>query len=180
MHILLKRRFARILAVMAFTAACPGCWQAPPPPRDADALNPPAITMARVATIQSLLRDARGKVVVLNLWATWCVPCAAEMPEFVRFYREQQPGGAVFISISTDDPAAAQTQVREFQKAKDIPFPVYVLEERDPDALGKVLQTEFSGALPVTLLYGRDGTLKKAWSTAITLEELNQAVKPLL
>lgn len=167
-----------LLLVLSFFSGTPACRPAKEPVYDPNALNPP-ITLARVATIQSLFQEAHGKVVVLNLWATWCVPCAGEMPGFIRFYQDYRKNDAVFISLSTDDPGTAQTQVRNFQKARAIPFPIHVLEERDPDALGKVLQTEFTGALPVTLVYGRDGTLKKTWTGPITLEELLQTVQAL-
>src|SRR6266567_8042872 len=49
------------------------------------------------------LRDYRGKVVVLNFWATWCVPCREEMPMFVEMEKEYGPRGVVFVAASLDD-----------------------------------------------------------------------------
>lgn len=173
-----------LMALLTCAAFGPfGCSpETPPAPVQAPdaAANTPPITLARVATVESLLRDARGKVVVLNIWATWCAPCVAEMPNFIKFYNAYKDKGVAFLSVSADDPAGADTQLRGFQRSKGIPFPIYVLEERDPDALGNVLKTELSGALPVTLLYARDGTLKKEWDNPIALEDLNAAVDGLL
>ena len=61
------------------------------------------------------LSDYRGKVVVLNFWATWCAPCAAEIPMLVQAEKYYNPKGVVFIAASVDD-QKEQEKRAEFRK----------------------------------------------------------------
>lgn len=175
-------------ALLAGLAAFTGCEvEAPPPPDDAllspgeakDAAGGP-VSVGNINALAARLNAAQGKVAVVNLWATWCPPCVAEMPEFVDFHRQYVPEKAVFVSVSLDDPASADDAVADFHRKKGLPFDVLVLDERQPDALTDILQTEISGALPTTLVYGPDGKLAQAWEAAITMADLEGAVNPLL
>mgnify|MGYP000968222129 CR=1 FL=1 len=65
----------------------------------------------------------------------------------------------------------------DFHTRLSLPFPVYVLRERDPDALGRLLGVEFSGALPVTLLYDARGRLLRHWEEAVSEAELDSAIE---
>ena len=60
------------------------------------------------------LADYSGKVVVLNLWATWCGPCRSEIPELVKLYREFRPKGLEVVGLSTENPDASAEGVRQF------------------------------------------------------------------
>jgi len=70
------------------------------------------------------LSDYRGKVVVLNFWATWCPPCRAELPHFVDLYRAYKDKGVVMIGVSMDE--AGPDYVRAFSKQVGIPYPIAV------------------------------------------------------
>src|SRR5436190_20213768 len=69
-----------------------------PPP--AVAARPVGLTLKDAKGQKVSVRDYRGKVVVLNFWATWCIPCKAEMPLFVEAEKEYGPRGVVFIAVS--------------------------------------------------------------------------------
>jgi peroxiredoxin len=60
------------------------------------------------------LADYSGKVVVVNLWATWCGPCRSEIPELVKLYREFRPKGLEVVGLSTENPEASAEGVRQF------------------------------------------------------------------
>jgi thiol-disulfide isomerase/thioredoxin len=70
------------------------------------------------------LKDYRGKIVVLNFWATWCVPCKEEMPMLVSAEKQWAQKGIVFIGASLDD-RASQKNIPGFLKTFDIGFPVW-------------------------------------------------------
>lgn len=146
-------------------------------PRAAVASEP--VTVVRSGEVEAMLRGARGRVVVVNLWATWCKPCVEEMPYLARFYREYRPKDVAFFALSVDAPDDIAA-VRRFHEEQDLPFPVHIVDERDPDALGKVIQTELSGAVPVTIFYDRSGAPRHVWEGAIDYAELTRQTDALL
>jgi thiol-disulfide isomerase/thioredoxin len=126
------------------------------------------------------IKAALGTVVVMNLWATWCPPCLAEMPEFARFYNETKRGDVTFISVSANAPETIAGEVKPFIEKKRLPFPVSVLAKTDPEAISKATGAEVSGSLPCTLIYDRKGKLQKMLEEPITFDSLMALVKPLL
>lgn len=162
-----------------------GCSEAAP---KADVVAPaasaapaPTITAVGADAVGKLLAAAKGKVVVLNFWATWCPPCVAEMPEFVRFYNETSRDKVAFISLNANLPEDLRTAVASFQKDKGLPFPIYVYNDAGGvEALAKVTGATLSGGLPTTLIFDREGKVVHTWERTATLDDLNAAVKPLL
>jgi peroxiredoxin len=95
------------------------------------------------------LKDLRGKVVLLNFWATWCPPCRKEMPDLEALYQRFESQGFVVLAISDEDAA----KVTPFLAERNITYPVLL----DPG--GKVLaQLEIEG-IPKSLVYDRSGKL---------------------
>ncbi len=146
------------------------------------AVEPPkGVDTASAERIAALVNAAEGKTLVVNLWATWCAPCVAEMPEFAAFYNGRDVEKAVFLSISLDDPKKIGETVRAFHEKQQLPFPVLVLDaESGISQLDKALRTELSGVLPTTLLYDRDGRLVKTWEGPITRAILEEALQAFL
>jgi len=68
------------------------------------------------------LADYSGKVLLVNLWATWCGPCRMETPELVKLHKEYQSRGVEMIGLSTEDPDASAESVAEFVKAYDVKY----------------------------------------------------------
>ena len=96
------------------------------------------------------LKDFKGKTVLVNLWATWCTPCTAEMPALERLYKANKDKGLEIVAISADD-KESENKVREFAKANGLTFTVLL----DPDAVaaGKYAVTGF----PESFFIGPDG-----------------------
>jgi len=99
------------------------------------------------------LSDFRGKVVLLNFWATWCGPCRTEIPWFTEFQKDLGPQGFSVIGVAMDDEGWGV--VRPFVESQKINYPVVLGDETASTLYGGL------EALPVTLLIGRDG--KVAW-----------------
>jgi thiol-disulfide isomerase/thioredoxin len=97
------------------------------------------------------LKDYRGKVVVLNFWATWCGPCKEEMPMFVAVGKEWAAKGVVFIAASLDE-KATQKNIPDFVKKWDIDFAVW--KGATGDDLNRL---ELGEAVPDTAFIGEDG-----------------------
>jgi len=112
----------------------------------------PDVTLSLLSGEQAAMRDFRGKVVLVNFWATWCVPCQWEMPLMESLYRTYKDRGFVILAISLDrgDPE----RVRAFVAERKLSFPVAL--DAQLEAASKFGVRE----LPATLLVGRDGYIK--------------------
>ena len=112
------------------------------------------------------LKDLRGKIVVLNFWATWCCPCKDEMPMFVEIEKAWTPKGVVFLGASLDDKKTSKN-IPEFVKKYQIDFPVWTGATADDlDKLG------MGEAVPDTAFLNEDGIVLLRVQGEITKAEL--------
>ena len=96
------------------------------------------------------LGDQRGKVVMVNFWATWCPPCLEEMPAMERLYRRHKDAGFTLVAISVD---ADPKKVRPFVSEHKLTMPIGVDPKMD------LANTYGVRALPSSFIIGRDGNL---------------------
>lgn len=96
------------------------------------------------------LADLKGKVVVVNFWATWCGPCKEEMPAFERLRQQLDPDRFVLLTITTDLQRAG---IKQFLANLNVQLPVLFDEHQD------VSQAYLVRALPTTVFIDRQGTL---------------------
>lgn len=103
---------------------------------------------------EKTLADYDGKVVLLNVWATWCGPCREEMPSIEKLHREFGPQGLAVVAVSVDDPGAEE-RVRNFVAELGLTFEVL----HDPN---RVTTRNYQiVAFPETFIIARDGTIRK-------------------
>lgn len=137
----------------------------------------PEIGPANADKVKGLLASAKGKVVVVNVWATYCIPCIEELPELARFYRERDPQRVEFVSLNADPAYSIEDTVKPFVAEKGLPFPVHVLDGLPPDELGAILgAADWGGELPATFVLDAAGVLKKHWFERVHLKDLEAAV----
>jgi thiol-disulfide isomerase/thioredoxin len=114
------------------------------------------------------LRDYRGKVVVLNIWATWCVPCREEMPMLVELEKEYAARGVVFIAASLDD-RQTRARIPEFLSKYSVGFTVWVgasTMDLDDLKLGQVV--------PATAFLDREGRIVARVLGQMSKDELKE------
>ena len=118
------------------------------------------------------LSDYRGKVVLINFWATWCPPCRAEMPDLVRLQREHGKEGLQIIGITY--PPEQRARVRRFARGLKVNYPI-ILGTRE-------IKARFSSdeTLPLTIVINRDGKVIEIISGILLREEFDEKIKPLL
>ena len=117
------------------------------------------------------LASYRGKVVLLDFWATWCTPCRGEIPHFVEFQDKYREQGLQVLGISMDDDAKP---VRKFYQEFKMNYPVALGNEKVADAYGGVL------GLPVTFVIDRDGKVAAKYVGEVAMSSMQQEVESLL
>ncbi len=112
----------------------------------------PDFTLKTLRGEQITLSTLKGKVILLDFWATWCGPCKESIPQFVQMYRDFRAKGFEIIGLSMD--RGDERAVRNFIKAMDIPYPVLIA----PDDLAKKYGVT---ALPTTFLIDKEGKIRE-------------------
>jgi cytochrome c biogenesis protein CcmG/thiol:disulfide interchange protein DsbE len=133
----------------------------------------PAFKLASVAGMspQVSLADYKGKVVLVNFWATWCPPCREEVPEFVKVQQELNPKGFTILGLSVDEDAKP---VGEFITQNRINYPVAIDDGSASNAYGGIT------SIPTSFLVDRQGNIVQTFQGAIDADTLRKAVQPLL
>jgi len=105
------------------------------------------------------LSDFIGKVVVINIWASWCGPCRREVPEYEKVRKEYSSRGVEFIGLTTEDPKTAAAQVNKF--VRDLNFG-FRLGWADRELARTLMNGET--AIPQTLVINAEGRVIKHWT----------------
>jgi cytochrome c biogenesis protein CcmG, thiol:disulfide interchange protein DsbE len=117
------------------------------------------------------LNRYRGKLVLLNFWATWCGPCLTEIPRFVAWQRTYGPAGLQIVGISMDDDLAPVK--RAYQKYQ-MDYPVLMGDPQLAERFGGVL------GLPLSYLIDADGRIVARFQGDLDLKKLESRIKSLL
>ena len=117
------------------------------------------------------LADLKGKVVLLNFWATWCAPCLMEIPEFVRAYEEHKSQGFEIVGVLTED---SGDQLKAFASEHKMNYPLVINTPELEDAYGPIF------GLPTSVMIARDGSVCKRHFGPMSKEQLEKELKPLL
>jgi cytochrome c biogenesis protein CcmG, thiol:disulfide interchange protein DsbE len=117
-----------------------------------------AFTLDSVPREKSL-SEYRGQVVMINVWATWCLPCRVEMPSIEALHKDYGPKGLKVIAVSIDDPGTDST-IRAFVKQYGLTFDIL------HDPTGKISELYDVTGYPETFILGRDGVIRKKLMSA--------------
>lgn len=130
--------------------------------------------------LKKAIRSNKGKVVVLNLWATWCQPCVEEFPSLVKLYDRYRGRGLVVLAAAMDEPTT-RGKVQPFLVTQKARFPAYVRKSGDVGAFVSVIDKDWNGAVPTTYVFDRSGKLVgKPLTGAQSYETFAATVEPLL
>ena len=140
--LLVARRFA---VALGFALSASEAFSGVPPSAPGPDFELPTMTGPKLR-----LHEQRGKVVLVNFWATWCGPCRQEMPHLDRLYRKYHSAGFVLLGISVDDDRG---KAAEFARKLGVSFPVLF----DTD---KAVSGLYGAVMPSTLIIDRDGKVR--------------------
>lgn len=110
--------------------------------------------------VKALLDANKGRVVLLNFWATWCKPCVKEFPELVKLYNSYKDKGFSIVFISADVPEEIKSKVIPFLNAQGVDFQTYYIGFDKPEDLINYIDKDWQGAIPSTYIYDKDGKMQ--------------------
>ncbi len=103
------------------------------------------------------IENRSGNILFINVWATWCEPCVKEFPDIVKAANEYKNKGVDFLSLSADFDSKIDSNVVPFLISQKVDFPVFVMKERKSENIINMLNKDWSGALPATIIYDKHG-----------------------
>ena len=132
----------------------------------------PDFTLTDLSGKPFTLSGTRGKVVILDFWATWCPPCRMEVPHFQSMYEEYKDKGLVIVGVALDrtGPSAVMAFAREF----DVTYPVVMGDDRTTALYGGIR------SIPTTFIIDRQGRITDRFVGYRSREVFEEAIKGLL
>ncbi len=124
--------------------------------------------------VEQSLSSLKGRIVILNFWATYCIPCRKEMPDLAAIQNDYAALGVQVIGASADD-AADSTKVLQFVKETKINFPVWL-----GATTADMMRFGLGSALPGTVVIGKDGRVAKVISGVVNQADLKKQIESML
>lgn len=124
--------------------------------------------------VMAKVKSSTARLVLVNIWATWCQPCVEEFPELVKI-REDFKGRGVEVLLVSADFDDQMEKLNAFLLKNKVDFEVYLKAGKDMDFI-ESFDPRWSGALPVTFLFDDRGQVVELWNEKISYEQLNQSL----
>ncbi len=131
-------------------------------------------------TYPKLLAQTKGKVKLVNFWATWCQPCVMEFPDILKLREKYQARGLEVVFISADFPDEKNGTVAKFLQKHNVNFVTYIMDVKDSDEFINSVSHHWSGAIPATFIYNRNGQLVSSLVGRKSFQEFEGAILPLI
>lgn len=126
-----------------------------------------------------IVAPKKGRVLLVNFWATWCVPCREEMPALVSAAKGFSSRDVAVVLVSTDSPKTASA-VPRFLSQLRVPFVCWQAKTRDPQPFIDAVDRSWDGSLPFTLVYDRKGEVVAKLAGQQTEASFTEALKKAL
>ncbi len=166
------------MAFLAISGMGPPTAGFPRVPQDAVTSGRVDLRPASAADLLEIIGESDAEVVLVNIWATWCMPCRKEFPGIVRLYRAHQARGLEVVFVSGDLEADI-SQVQEFLAEQGVDFPSYLKVGKDMEFID-TFYPEWSGLLPATFIYDAQRAVQHFWEGEASYEEFESRVLEVL
>ncbi|MCC6316184.1 MAG: TlpA family protein disulfide reductase [Gemmatimonadaceae bacterium] len=172
----MRHRGVRILRLLLLTGLV-ACTGTPSVGVGARAPDFRAAVVGAPVSETRTIADYEGEVVLINLWATWCVPCVTEMPSIQRLYDRYRDQGLRVVGIAVDDPPYGE-RVASWVKEHGITFEIL------HEGSGKVELDYRARGIPATYIIGRDGRIRVIrqgaadWDSPASRDVISQLLRP--
>jgi thiol-disulfide isomerase/thioredoxin len=121
----------------------------------------------------------KGKIVLVDFWATWCVPCRKEMPQLVKLSEQLRARGFDFVTVSADEPGK-ETAALKVLAENAVASPFYWKKAADDDKFYNAVDTNWSGEIPAMFIYDRSGKRVKSFLGETPVKDIEAAIQKLL
>lgn len=141
----------------------------------------PRVRLATVAQIKQAVERHKGRVVLLDIWATWCGPCRAQFPNLSKWLDKYGAEKIAVVALSIDEPDDLQSKVIPFlasQQTDKIDLLLY--SEGDHDRLVNSIDPEWAGEVPALFIYDRAGKLRFSLTGEHEPQEVDKSIEKLL
>ncbi|MGA3186579.1 MAG: TlpA disulfide reductase family protein [Bryobacteraceae bacterium] len=144
-------------------------------------LAQPKLTPLNEASFPKMVAAHKGKIVLVDFWATWCVPCRAEMPQLVKLADRLRARGLDVVTVSADEPAKELAASKVLAENSVVP-PVYLakVSEDDKDKFYNSIDKKWSGEMPAMFIYDRSGKLVRSFLGETPVKDIEAAIQKLL
>lgn len=143
------------------------------------AAAPTKLAPLNETSLPTTVAAQKGKVVLVNFWATWCEPCREEMPALAKMQAALAAKGLVLLTVSADEPEDEKAALAFLTKA-GIQGPAYLKMAKNDDKFIDSIDPKWSGALPALVLYDKTGKKTKVWIGESDLKAVRAAIEKLL
>ncbi len=130
--------------------------------------------------LEKIIKERNGKVLLLNIWATWCAPCREEFPDLVRIHKEFGKYKVEVIGISIDFPEEVNKKVMPFLIRQKVNFVNYISGFKNDEELINLINKDWSGAIPATIVYSQEGKMFSFMEGKKTYKEFAEIIKSQL
>lgn len=134
----------------------------------------PKVLQSDFARVETAINAAKGKVVLVDCWATWCGPCRATFPKLVEEHRTYGPKGLEVIAVSLDDPGS-EDQVKAFLADQGATFTNIIMKFDEASQEGMQKRLGYRGGIPHAALFDRTG--KRVWTGHTGSPELAKLIQ---
>ena len=140
----------------------------------------PDVVPVRVTALKEMVKRDSGKVVLVNVWVTWCKPCKEELPRLARLRKDFSEKELSLILVSADDSEIVDSKVRPSLKTLGVDFPTFVIHEKSDEAFMSGMDSTWNGALPTTFVYARNGKISEIMTGERRYDQFVTTVSKLL
>jgi thiol-disulfide isomerase/thioredoxin len=127
--------------------------------------------------LKNKIKNRNGKILFVNFWATWCEPCVEEFPDLVKIYNKNKNSSFEFLSVSVNLPSEIESKVKPFLKEQAADFPVVVTEEKRSEEIINMINPDWDGTVPATIIYDENGNRKEFFAEPESYEVFNKSIE---
>jgi thiol-disulfide isomerase/thioredoxin len=136
-------------------------------------------TTVNEASFAKIVAAHKGQVVLVDFWATWCVPCRAEMPELVKMQAKLGARGVTVMTVSADEPAKEMAAYKVLME-NSVTAPFYFKKAADDDKFYNLVDPKWSGEMPAMFVYDRTGKRVRSFLGETPVKDIEAAIEKLL